>query len=52
MVSRLDDHLATIVSIATSREPQITWIRKSGIRTAPVVERRTRAPKRSTNLRP
>jgi hypothetical protein len=50
MLIRLDEHLSTIISIATSREPQVTWIRKSSVHTEPLEKRKIRTASRSTNL--
>ncbi len=52
MVSRLDDHLSTIISIATSREPQVTWIGKSSVRTVPLTGNKARTSKRPTTFSP
>ncbi len=40
MLDRIDTHLAAIVTIATSREPQVAWVSQHGIRTTTVRHRR------------
>ncbi|AEH08382.1 MULTISPECIES: hypothetical protein [Protofrankia] len=40
MLDRINTHLATIVTIATSREPQVTWVSQHNVHSMTVRQRR------------
>jgi hypothetical protein len=42
LVTRLDANLSNIVTITASREPQVIWVDRTGVRTSPAGRGRRR----------